>query len=83
MIDDKTMNYLAGVSIFIDFYKDGYLTDEEYKAMEEKIAKKCGINTIWVNSKKIVQNNIRTVSVDDIRKINENLIESLDKDFER
>ena len=30
MIDDKTMNYLAVVSIFIDFYKGGYLTDEEY-----------------------------------------------------
>ena len=48
MIDDKTMNYLAGVSIFIDFYKDGYLTDEEYKAMEEKIAKKCGINPLSI-----------------------------------
>ena len=46
-------------------------------------AQKCGINTIWVNSKKIVQNSIQTVSVDDISKINENLIESLEIDFER
>ena len=44
MIDDKTMNYLAVVSIFIDFYKEGYLTDEEYEAVEEKVTKKCGIN---------------------------------------
>ena len=34
MIDDKTMNYLAVVSIFIDFYKEGYLTDEEYEAVK-------------------------------------------------
>ena len=46
MIDDKTMNYLAVVSISIDFYKEGYLTDEEYEAVEEKIAKKCGINQL-------------------------------------
>lgn len=45
MIDDKTMNFLAVVSILIDFYKEGYLTDEEYEAVEEKVAKKCGINT--------------------------------------
>lgn len=46
-------------------------------------AKKCGINTIWINRKKIVQNNIQTVSVDDISKIDENLIASLEMDFER
>ena len=40
-------------------------------------AKKCGLNTIWVNSKNIVQNNIQTVEVDNINQINENLIESL------
>lgn len=40
MIDDKTMNYLAVVSIFVDFYKEGYLTDEEYKVVEEKLVKK-------------------------------------------
>ena len=39
MIDDKTMNYLMVVSIFIDFYKEVYLTDEEYEAVEEKIVK--------------------------------------------
>ena len=48
MIDDKTMNYLAVVSIFIYFYKEGYLTDEEYGAVEEKIVKKCGINPLSV-----------------------------------
>ena len=48
MIDDKTMNYLAVVSISIDFYKEGYLTDEEYEAVEEKIAKKCGINQLSI-----------------------------------
>ena len=46
-------------------------------------AKKCGINTIWVNSKKIIQNNIQTVSVDVISKINEHLIESLEIDIAR
>ena len=44
MIDDKTMNYPAVASIFVDFYKEGYLTDEEYKAAKEKLVKKCGIN---------------------------------------
>ena len=39
MIDDKTMNYLAVVSIFVDFHKEGYLTDEEYKAVEENKSK--------------------------------------------
>ena len=48
MIDDKTMNYLAVVSIFIDFYKEGYLTDKEYEAVEEKIVKKCGINLLSI-----------------------------------
>ena len=48
MIDDKTMNYLAVVSIFVDFYKEGYLTDEEYKASEEKVVKKCGINPLSI-----------------------------------
>ena len=49
MIDDKTMNYLAVVSIFVDFYKEeGYLTDEEYEAVEEKIVKKCGINPLSI-----------------------------------
>lgn len=46
-------------------------------------AKKCGIDTIWINSKKIVQNNIRTVSVDDISKIDEHLIDSFEIDAER
>lgn len=45
---DKTMNYLATVSIFIDFYKEGYLTDEEYKTMEEKLVKKYRINSLSV-----------------------------------
>ena len=48
IIDDKTMNYLAVVSIFVDFYKEGYLTDEEYKAVEEKLVKKCGINPLSI-----------------------------------
>lgn len=41
-------------------------------------AKKCGLNTIWINSKNIVQNNIQTVAVDNISQINEKLIESLE-----
>lgn len=41
-------------------------------------ANKCGINTIWINSKNIVKNNIQTVSVNDINEINQNLIESLE-----
>ena len=48
MIDDKTMNYLAAVSIFIDFYQEGYLTDEEYEAVEEKLVKKYRINSLSV-----------------------------------
>ena len=39
MIDDKVAKYLAVVSIFIDFYKEGYLSDEEYEAVEEKVIK--------------------------------------------
>ena len=53
MIDDKVMNYLAAVSIFVDFYKQGYLTDEEYEAIEEKLVKKCGINPLSVYRLKI------------------------------
>ena len=40
-------------------------------------AKKCGINTIWVNSKKIENNNIQTISVDNINEISQKLIEDL------
>ena len=46
-------------------------------------AKKCGINTIWVNSKNIKNNNIQTISVDNINEISQNLIESLNIDIER
>lgn len=46
-------------------------------------AKKCGINTIWVNSKNIENNNIQTISVDNINEISQNLIESLNIDIER
>ena len=48
MIDDKTTNYLAVVTIFIDFYKEGYFTDEEYEVVEEKLAKKSGINPLSI-----------------------------------
>ncbi len=41
-------------------------------------AKKCRLNTIWINSKNIVQNNIQTVAVDNISQINEKLIECLE-----
>ena len=47
------MNYLAAVSIFVDFYKKGYLADEEYKAVEEKLVKKCGINPLCIYRLKI------------------------------
>ena len=30
MIDEKATKYLTIVPIFIDFYQEGYLTDEEY-----------------------------------------------------
>lgn len=46
-------------------------------------AKKCGINTIWVNSKNIENNNIQTISVDNINEVSQNLIESFDIDIER
>lgn len=51
--------------------------------LDIKSAKKCGINTIWVNSKKIENNNIQTISVNNINEINQNLIESLEIDIER
>jgi len=57
MIDDKTMNYLGAVSIFIDFYKQGYLTDEEYEAVKAKLVKKCGINSLSVYRVKL--NNLK------------------------
>ena len=60
MIDDKTMNYLAVVSIFVDFYKEGYLTDEEYEAVEEKLVKKCGINPLSIYRIKLNKNDIIT-----------------------
>ena len=46
-------------------------------------AKKCGINTIWVNSKKNNKTSVRSVTVNDICEINEKLIESFEKDTER
>ena len=45
--------------------------------LDIKGAQNCGINTIWINPKKYMPNNIQTVSVEDIEKINEQLIESL------
>ena len=48
MIDEKATKYLMVVPIFIDFYQEGYLTDEEYEAVEEKLVKKCGINPLSV-----------------------------------
>ena len=41
-------------------------------------AKKCGINTIWLNSKRLMQYQVRTISVDDISKNTERLIRSLE-----
>ena len=47
-------------------------------------AKKCGINTIWVNSKKIENNNnIQTISVDNVNKINQSLLKNFEIDIER
>lgn len=45
-------------------------------------AQNCGINTIWVNTKRIEQGNIRTKWIDSVTKINESLINSLEKDFD-
>lgn len=45
--------------------------------LDIKGAQKCGINTIWINPKKYMPNNIQTAFVEDIGKINEQLIESL------
>ena len=55
MIDDKTMNYLAVVSIFVDFYEEGYLSDEKYEVVEEKIVKKCGINPLSAYRLKLIE----------------------------
>ena len=45
--------------------------------LDIKNAKTCGINTIWVNNKKEAQNDIKTISVNDINIITESLINSL------
>lgn len=41
-------------------------------------AKKSGINTIWLNSKRLMQYQVRTISVDDISKNTEHLIRSFE-----
>ena len=41
-------------------------------------AKKCEINTIWVNSLKVKQNNIKTITVESVTEITEGLISSLE-----
>ena len=46
-------------------------------------AKKCGINTIWLNSKRLMQYQVRTISVDNVNRINERLIRSFEVDLER
>lgn len=48
MIDEKATKYLIIVPIFIDFYQEGYLTNEEYESVEEKLVKRCGINPLSV-----------------------------------
>lgn len=45
--------------------------------LDIKGAQNCGINTIWINPKKHMSDNIQTIYVEDIGKINEQLIESL------
>jgi len=45
--------------------------------LDIKGAQNAGINTIWINPKKYMSDNIQTISVEDIMKINEQLIESL------
>ena len=45
--------------------------------LDIKGAQNAGINTIWINPKKYMSDNIQTISVADIMKINEQLIESL------
>ena len=42
------LQYLTVVPIFIDLYQEGYLTDEEYESVEEKLVKECGINPLSV-----------------------------------
>ena len=46
-------------------------------------AKKCGINTIWLNSKRLMQYQVRTISVDNVNRINERLIRNFEMDLER
>ena len=48
MINEKATKYLMVVPIFIDFYREDFLTDEEYEAAEEKLVKKCGINPLSI-----------------------------------
>lgn len=49
--------------------------------LDIKGAKRYGINTIWINNRKVPQYDVRTVSVEDVTNINEKLINSLEKDF--
>lgn len=42
-------------------------------------AKKCGLNTIWINEKGILQNRVRTVSVRRVTEIDEKLINRIER----
>lgn len=42
-------------------------------------AKKCGLNTIWVNEKRILQNRVRTASVRCVTEIDEKLINRIER----
>ena len=46
-------------------------------------AQNCGINTLWVNTERIDQCNIRTRSIDSVTQINESLINSLERDKDK
>ena len=65
-------------NIGIDKYFQECVMIGDHLELDINGAKKCGLNTIWINSKNIVQNNIQTVAVDNISQINEKLIECLE-----
>lgn len=48
MFDKKIINYLVAISFYIQMYQEGTLTDEEFVEIEEKVAKKCGINPMSI-----------------------------------
>lgn len=47
-MDEKVGSYLITLSIFLEEYKKGTITDQEYKELEQRIAESSGIHPLSV-----------------------------------